>query len=133
MKKTVRAAFVLTLLLLIDGVVARSQPPVQRATADAAALPTVARKTAAMRHIVGLLPLDWDAKAGRLYLELALANGRSRDLLYTESLPYGVGSSDIGLDRGEISPGLIVHFERIGAKVLLVEPNLAFRSSSEDA
>jgi hypothetical protein len=133
MKKTARAAFVLVFLLSVHGAAARSQPPVQHATPDAGTLPTVVRKTAAMWHIAGLLPLDWDAKAGRLYLELALANGRSRDLLYTESLPYGVGSSDIGLDRGEISAGRIVHFERIGAKVLLVEPNQAFRSSSSDA
>ncbi len=59
-------------------------------------------------------------------LEIPLgANGKSADLLYTHSLPYGTGSNDLGLDRGQTSAGRIVRFERIGPKVLLVEPNSA--------
>jgi hypothetical protein len=89
-----------------------------------------------MRHMLGLLPLDWDAKAGKLYLEVPLhgdaAHTRSADLLYTESLPWGTGSNDLGLDRGQTSDGIIVRFERTGPKLLLVQPNTAFRSSSAD-
>ncbi len=79
--------------------------------------------------MAGLLPLDWDAKTGKLYLEIPALN---TDLLYMHSLPYGTGSNDLGLDRGQLSEGAIVRFERIGPKVLLVEPNEAFRSSSDD-
>ncbi len=95
---------------------------------------TISTKTAAMKHIDGYLPLDWDAKAGKLYLEIPHfdANGHSPDILYTHSLPYGTGSNDLGLDRGQISRGQLVHFERTGPKVLLVEPNQTFRSSSVD-
>jgi hypothetical protein len=95
---------------------------------------TISTKTAAMKHIDGYLPLDWDAKAGKLYLEIPHfeANSHSPDILYTHSLPYGTGSNDLGLDRGQISRGQLVHFERTGPKVLLVEPNQAFRSSSND-
>ncbi|WP_353063224.1 zinc-dependent metalloprotease [Tunturibacter psychrotolerans] len=95
---------------------------------------TIAAKTAGMKHLDGYLPLDWDAKTGKLYLELPHldANGRSPDLLYTHSLPYGTGSNDLGLDRGQISSGEILHFERTGPKVLLVEPNQSFRSTSTD-
>jgi hypothetical protein len=82
-----------------------------------------------MQHMPGLLPLDWDAKTGKLYLEIPHLN---RDLLYTDSLPYGTGSNDIGLDRGQTAPGRIVRFERVGPKVLLVEPNQMFRTSSHD-
>jgi hypothetical protein len=89
-----------------------------------------------MRHMPGLLPLDWDAKAGKLYLEVPLTGNadhtRSVDLLYAESLPYGMGSNDIGLDRGQVSSGRIVHFERTGPKLLLIEPNAAFRTTSTD-
>jgi hypothetical protein len=82
-----------------------------------------------MKHIDGYLPLDWDAKAGKLYLEIPRLD---TDILYTHSLPYGTGSNDLGLDRGQISQGELVRFERTGPKVLLVEPNQQFRSSSTD-
>ncbi|MGF7182497.1 zinc-dependent metalloprotease [Tunturiibacter psychrotolerans] len=95
---------------------------------------TIATKTAGMKHLDGYLPLDWDAKTGKLYLEIPHldSNGHSPDLLYTHSLPYGTGSNDLGLDRGQISSGEILHFERTGPKVLLVEPNQSFRSTSTD-
>ena len=93
-------------------------------------LPSVAAKTQAMRHLPGLLGLYWDDKSGRLFLEIPHLNV---DLLYMESLPYGVGSNDLGLDRGQRSRPRIVRFERIGPKVLLIEPNFEFRSSSDSA
>lgn len=93
-------------------------------------LPSVAAKTQAMRHMPGLLGLHWDEKSGRLFLEIPRLG---TDLLYLESLPYGVGSNDLGLDRGQVSRARIVRFERIGPKVLLVEPNQEFRSSSDSA
>ncbi|WP_263381557.1 zinc-dependent metalloprotease [Granulicella arctica] len=92
--------------------------------------PTIAAKITGMKHTDGFLPLDWDAKSGKLYLEIPRLD---QDILYTNSLPYGTGSNDLGLDRGQTSQGKIVRFERTGPKVLLVEPNQAFRSSSSDA
>jgi hypothetical protein len=77
----------------------------------------------------GLLPLHWDATTGKLYLEIPHLD---QDLLYTHGLPFGTGSNDLGLDRGQVSEGQIVRFERFGPKVLLVEPNQAFRSSATD-
>ncbi len=92
-----------------------------------------------MTAMPGLLPLYWDNDAGKLYLEVPLhASGRSDDLLYVHSLPFGTGSNDLGLDRGQLGgvgeggSSRIVHFERTGPKVLLVEPNLRFRSSASD-
>ncbi len=97
--------------------------------------PTIRAKTAGMKHFEGLLPLDWDARAGKLYVEIPHLNadGVSQDLLYENSLPYGAGSNDLGLDRGQISDGRIVYFKRSGPKILLVERNMAFRTSSADA
>jgi hypothetical protein len=90
---------------------------------------SISSKTTGMKHIDGYLPLDWDAKTGKLYLEIPHLD---TDILYTHSLPYGTGSNDLGLDRGQISEGQLVRFERTGPKVLLVEPNQSFRSSSTD-
>jgi len=104
--------------------------------ADAKPSQTLAQRTASMQHMPGLLPLDWDAKAGKLFLEVPLtsdaAHTRSQDLLYTDSLPWGTGSNDLGLDRGQTSEGRIVRFERTGPKLLLVEPNSNFRSTATD-
>lgn len=97
---------------------------------------TMAERTAGMTHMPGFLPLDWDAANGKLYLEVPLdgnaAHTKSQDILYAESLPFGTGSNDLGLDRGQVSEGVVVRFERSGPKLLLVQPNLMFRSSAAD-
>jgi hypothetical protein len=123
-EKTMRPT---SLLLLLLTTALQAQTP--------APAPTIATKTAGMTHIPGYLPLDWDAHAGKLYLEVPHldASGHSPDLIYTNSLPFGTGSNDLGLDRGQVSEGVLLHFERSGPKLLLVQPNQAFRSSSTDA
>jgi Met-zincin/Domain of unknown function (DUF5117) len=114
----------LTLALLVVSAFASAALPAQ----------TISSKIAGMKHIDGYLPLDWDAKTGKLYLEIPHLDsaGNSPDILYTHSLPYGTGSNDLGLDRGQISRGQLVRFQRTGPKVLLVEPNQRFRSTSTD-
>src|ERR1700732_3928867 len=90
-------------------------------------IPTIEARTSGMRHMPGFLPLHWDAKAGRLYLELPMLDS---DMLYFDSLPCGTGSNDLGLDRGQVSPAKLVRFERFGPKILLIQPNEFFRSSA---
>jgi hypothetical protein len=92
-------------------------------------IPSIAAKTSAMVHLPGMLPLHWDPKAGKLHLEISELD---RDLLYFDSLPYGTGSNDLGLDRGQVGEPRIVRFERFGPKILLIEPNQMFRTSSAD-
>src|ERR1700753_4353961 len=92
-------------------------------------MPAIDAKTSGMRHMPGFLPLHWDAKTGRLYLEIPQLNV---DMLYFDSLPYGTGSNDLGLDRGQVSGARLVRFERIGPKIWLVRPNQYFRSSAAD-
>ncbi len=99
------------------------------ANAESGPIPTIEAKTASMKHMPGFFPLDWDAKTGKLYLEIPHLNA---DFILTDSLPWGTGSNDLGLDRGQTTSGKIVRFERTGPKVLLVEPNHMFRSSATD-
>ena len=82
-----------------------------------------------MKAMDGLFPMFWDAKAGKLYLQVSKFD---QDFLFVISLPYGLGSNDIGLDRGKLGDGRLVHFSRFGGKVLLVQPNLDYRSSSDN-
>jgi hypothetical protein len=98
-------------------------------SSSAGGLPSIEAKTSGMRHMPGFLPLHWDAKVGRLYLEIPQLNV---DMLYFDSLPYGTGSNDLGLDRGQVSAAKLVRFERFGPKILLVRPNELFRSSAQD-
>jgi hypothetical protein len=78
----------------------------------------------------GFLRYYWDARQGRIWLEIDKWN---TEFLYVLSLPAGIGSNDIGLDRGQIGAERIVQFERSGPKVLLVASNYDFRSSSPEA
>ena len=91
---------------------------------------TIAQKTAGMHREEGFFPMIRDDKQGKLYLEVA---GDSHDFLLLDHLPYGLGSNDVGLDRGQLGGGRVVHFSRFGSKILLVAPNLTYRSSASDA
>jgi hypothetical protein len=87
--------------------------------------PTIAVKVAGMRALPGFFPLYWDDKEGKLWLEI---DKWQSEFLYQSGLTAGVGSNDIGLDRGQLGPTRVVRFERIGPRVLLVQSNLEFRA-----
>src|ERR1700693_5190133 len=99
---------------------------VQGSVVAAQAEQTVTQKIAGMERKDGYFPLDWDVKAGKLYLEVTRLD---EDFLLLDQLPYGLGSNDVGLDRGQLGQGRVVHFSRVGGKVLLIAPNLRYRSS----
>lgn len=93
-------------------------------------LPAIEEKTKGFEKKDGFVPVYWDAKAGKIWLEI---NKWDTDLLYVTSLPAGLGSNDIGLDRGLLGDENVVQFKRVGPKVLLVSPNLRYRANSENA
>jgi len=97
---------------------------------DAKVSATIAEKTAGAQKLAGYFNLYWDAKAGKLWLEI---DNWGAEFLYQNSLPAGVGSNDIGLDRGQLGATRIVRFERSGPKVLLIQSNLDYRAVSNDA
>jgi hypothetical protein len=82
-----------------------------------------------MRKLDGYFPLYWDERTGTLWLEIPRFN---TEILYSTGLSAGLGSNDVGLDRGESGNGRIVMFQRVGPKVLLVQSNENFRSSSRN-
>jgi hypothetical protein len=100
-----------------------------RANADTKT-PTIAEKVAGMQKFPGYFPFFWDAKAGKIWLEIDKWNS---EFLYVESLPAGIGSNDLGLDRGQLGQSHIVRFERTGPRILLIASNEAFRANSTDA
>ncbi|MEM1096985.1 MAG: zinc-dependent metalloprotease [Bacteroidota bacterium] len=92
-------------------------------------LPAIQDKTVGMDKKDGFVPIYWDAKAGKVWLAIHTFD---EDFLYVSSLPAGLGSNDIGLDRGQLGGQQVVRFERVGPKVLMVAPNLDYRSSSDN-
>ena len=90
----------------------------------------ITEKVAGMEKFPGFFTFYWDAKAGKIWLEIDKWN---TEFLYVESLPAGIGSNDIGLDRGQLGNNAIVRFDRSGPKVLLVAPNYNFRATSNNA
>ena len=82
-----------------------------------------------MEKFPGYFPFYWDARTGKLWLEI---DKWDSEFLYVESLPAGIGSNDIGLDRGQLGSSHIVRFDRSGPKVLLVASNYGFRASSNN-
>jgi len=115
-----RALFVL-LLLLMPGAHATAQ------TGKAKAIPSITEKTAGMQKYAGFLPFYWQETTGKIWLEIEKWN---TEFLYVNSLPAGVGSNDIGLDRGQLGRERVVKFQRHGPKVLLLQPNYAYRANS---
>ncbi len=94
-----------------------------------ARIPSIEERTSGMRKIDGYFPMYWEERTGSLFLEIPRFD---TDFLYATGLAAGLGSNDIGLDRGQEGGGKIVSFHRVGPKVLLVQGNENFRSSSDN-
>ncbi|MBT1444185.1 zinc-dependent metalloprotease [Shewanella sp. JM162201] len=77
----------------------------------------------------GFLTLQYDNK-GEVYVE---ANRLNKPFLLVTSLPQGVGSNDIGLDRGQLGRTRMVQFERIGPDLILRELNTRYRADTDYA
>src|SRR5579863_6305682 len=78
---------------------------------------TIHDRISGMKTTDGLFPTALDTKTGHLFLTV---HNFDKDFLFVVSLPYGLGSNDIGLDRGRMGHEQIVHFARVGPRVLLV-------------
>jgi Met-zincin/Domain of unknown function (DUF5117) len=90
-------------------------------------IPSIEDRTNGMRKIDGYFPLYWDDRAGSMFLEIPRMD---IEFLMAFGLAAGLGSNDIGLDRGQGGGGRVVFFQRVGPRILLVQPNQSFRSSS---
>ena len=89
----------------------------------------IAAATEGMEKMDGYLPFYWDAKRGKIWLEISRFDV---ELLYYPTLAQGVGSNDIGLDRGRLGQEHVVKFQRTGNKVLMIEANYGYRAQSND-
>ncbi|MDO6487923.1 zinc-dependent metalloprotease [Colwellia sp. 6_MG-2023] len=70
-----------------------------------------------------------DKKEGKVYLQI---DNFGQEFLFQSSLPHGIGSNDIGLDRGQLGDTRLVKFERVGNKVFLKQLNTYYRADSDN-
>ena len=78
----------------------------------------------------GFFNFYWNESEGKIFLEIHEWN---KEFLYVSFLASGVGSNDIGLDRGQLGGTRIVRFERYGPKVLLIQSNYDYRAESKNS
>jgi hypothetical protein len=92
-------------------------------------LPAIEEKTNGFKKLPGYIPLYSDENSGKIYMEFSRFD---TEFLYAMSLPAGLGSNDIGLDRGLSGGGRVVKLNRVGRKVLLIQPNVDYRAVTND-
>lgn len=114
-----RTASMLILALLIAGC-ASTAPDTGTRAPD-----TFSAKTEGLERFEGFVPLHWDTAEGKLLLELPPSG---TELIYQVSLASGIGSNPIGLDRNQLGETYLVRFDRVGKRILMVQPNLRFRA-----
>jgi hypothetical protein len=77
----------------------------------------------------GFFNFNYQQSSDKIFLEVDKID---KDFLYVNSLTTGLGSNDIGLDRGQLGEERIVRFKKYGNKLLLVQPNKDFVALSEN-
>lgn len=77
----------------------------------------------------GYYTFYYDGNSDKIYLQVDKLNA---DFLYVRSLSEGIGSNDIGLDRGQLGSGVVVHFKKAGNKILMVQPNQDYRAITDN-
>ena len=115
--------------LLLAGPVLDARQPAQQQQRPAA-LQSIEDRTSGMKKLDGYFPLYWDERTGGMFLEISRFDS---DFLFSSGLSAGLGSNDIGLDRGSgRGGGRLVQFQRVGPRIMLVQANQSFRSSSKN-
>ncbi len=82
-----------------------------------------------LKSYFGFFNFFYDKKNDHIYLEV---EDLEKEFLYVNSLSEGIGSNDIGLDRGQLGGRRVVYFKKAGNKLLLIEPNQKYRANSEN-
>ncbi|MRW84656.1 DUF5117 domain-containing protein [Pseudoduganella sp. FT26W] len=129
------AAAPLLLAALMMGAVPMAVAPAAAASAPAAttsngpAARPIAEATRGLQAQPGFIDVWRDTDKGRVLLSVAALE---QPFLLLSSLPYALGSNDVGLDRGQPGDMRMVHFEKHGARLFLVQENTGYIAASED-
>ncbi|MBT5857077.1 MAG: DUF5117 domain-containing protein, partial [Flavobacteriaceae bacterium] len=81
------------------------------------------------KNFSGFFDFSYIESSDKILLKV---NKINQDFLYVNSLATGIGSNDIGLDRGQLGKERIVKFKKFGNKLLLIQPNLKYKANSKN-
>lgn len=73
----------------------------------------------------GFFNFYYDETTDKIFLEI---DKLDQEFLYVNALSQGIGSNDIGLDRGQLGEGVVVFFKKAGNKILMIQPNQNYRA-----
>lgn len=77
----------------------------------------------------GYVTFYYDESTDKIFLQI---ENLHQEFLYVNSLSEGIGSNDIGLDRGQLGNTRIVKFMKAGNKLLLIQPNQDYRAITDN-
>ncbi|MGB0891759.1 MAG: DUF5117 domain-containing protein, partial [Flavobacteriaceae bacterium] len=77
----------------------------------------------------GYFNFYYDENTDKVFLEV---DKLDKEFLYVTALSQGIGSNDIGLDRGQLGDGVVVFFKKVGNKLLLIQPNQDYRAITDN-
>ncbi len=78
----------------------------------------------------GFMTVYFDENKGKVYLNSDKIN---QPFIMMTSLPYGLGSNDIGLDRGLQGGSKLVELRKVGQRIFLVEKNTKYIAETNNA
>ena len=123
MRAALASSIVLSLALSRAAAAQGGAPPTPPAASS------LAERVKDVERHAGFLPYYWDAKKGRLLLEIGALD---QDFLYSVGLASGAGVLEASLDRGQLGEVQLVRWERVGPRVLLHAKQTAQRSTTSD-
>lgn len=82
-----------------------------------------------LKDYTGYFNFHYEEATDKIYLEV---NRLNEDFLYISSLSSGIGSNDIGLDRGQLGATRLVKFIKAGNKLLLIQSNQKYRAITDN-
>jgi len=85
--------------------------------------------TESMQYQDGFFDFYYQIETDKVFLKI---DKFEQPFLFQSSMPQGIGSNDIGLDRGQLGDTRLVKFQRFGNKVLLKQLNTQYRASSSN-
>jgi hypothetical protein len=82
--------------------------------------------------INGMIDIVYEQSSDSVFLRINKEQLAST-FIFQSSLPQGIGSNDIGLDRGQLGQTRLVEFVRFGNKLLLKQLNTQYRATTSNA
>ena len=82
-----------------------------------------------LKNFNGYFNFFYEESQDKMYLEV---KDLDKEFLYVNSLSSGIGSNDIGLDRGQLGGDRVVKFVKMGNKLMLVQPNQSYRALTDN-